>query len=147
MEPGSVQWQPQRQWAQTETQEVPSEDQETLFHCEGDRALAQAVQGGCGVSVLGDIQKPSGRGLGQLTVGGPEMTCQGFFQPQRICDSVILSKQRCTMGLRGGEGSAVGLTQERAALQFGFWEAAGEKMLPQGHAGSTSPPQALRAEV
>lgn len=36
------------------------------------------------------------------------------------------------MGLRGREGSAAGLSQERAVLQFGFWEAAGEKMLPPG---------------
>lgn len=32
------------QWAQTETQDVPSEHQETLFHCEGDRALEEVAR-------------------------------------------------------------------------------------------------------
>jgi len=31
---------------------VPSEHKETLFYCEGDRALAQVAQRGCGVSSL-----------------------------------------------------------------------------------------------
>ena len=66
-----AQGQDQRSWAQTGTQEVPFEHQETLFHCEGDGALAQVAQGGCGVSILGDTQKPSGHGLGQQTLGGP----------------------------------------------------------------------------
>jgi len=34
----------QRQWAQTDTQEVPCEHQETLFYCEGDQALAQVAR-------------------------------------------------------------------------------------------------------
>lgn len=54
----------QRQWAQPETQEGPSDNQRTHFHCEGNRALEQAAQGHCGVSVPGDTQKSSG----QLTV-------------------------------------------------------------------------------
>ena len=29
-------WQDKRQWAQSETQEVPSEYEETLYYCEGD---------------------------------------------------------------------------------------------------------------
>jgi len=36
---GGAQWQDQRQWAQTETQQVLLEHQETLFYCEGDQAL------------------------------------------------------------------------------------------------------------
>jgi len=38
-EPASFQWchlQVKRQWAQTESQEAPSEDQGTCFYCEGD---------------------------------------------------------------------------------------------------------------
>jgi len=51
-EPGSFQWcavTGQEAVAQTKTQEVPSEHQETLFHCEGEGALAQVAQRGCGL--------------------------------------------------------------------------------------------------
>ena len=47
-------------WAQTGTQRAPSDPQETLFCREGDRALAQAAQGACGASLLGDIKKLRG---------------------------------------------------------------------------------------
>lgn len=70
--------QDQRQWTQTETQEVLSERcfcQKTLFHCEGGRALAQVAQvaqGGCGVSILGDIQELFGQNPGQQLPDGPD---------------------------------------------------------------------------
>lgn len=51
----------QRWWAQTELKE-------TLFYWEGDQALAQVTQRGCGVSILGNTQKP-GHVPGQLAVG------------------------------------------------------------------------------
>jgi len=38
-----AQCQDQRQWAQTETQEVPSERQEMLFSGEGGQAMAQVA--------------------------------------------------------------------------------------------------------
>ena len=41
------------------------------FYCEVDWTLAQVAQGDCGVSVLGDTQKPAGHSPGQPTLGGP----------------------------------------------------------------------------
>lgn len=54
-----------KQWAQNDTQEDSSELQEMLFHCDPDWALAQVTQRCCGVSLLGDNQKPSGHGPGK----------------------------------------------------------------------------------
>jgi len=59
------------QWAQTEAQEVPSEHEEELLHSEGDGALEQVAQGGCGVSLSGDIQDLPGQGPLQPAVGDP----------------------------------------------------------------------------
>ena len=55
--------------AQTETQEALSEHQEALSYCDGDQALEQVAQRGCGISILGDTQKLSGHGPGQPTLG------------------------------------------------------------------------------
>lgn len=43
-----------------ETRELPSEHGKTDFHSEGDQAVAQVVQGGCRVSILGCIQRLPG---------------------------------------------------------------------------------------
>ena len=59
------------QWAQIEAQEVPSEHEEDLLPSEVDGALEQAAQGGCGISLSGDIQDPPGQGPVQPTVGDP----------------------------------------------------------------------------
>ena len=67
----SAQRQDKGQWAQTEAEEVPAEHEEELLPSEGDGALEQAAQGGCGVSFSGDIQDPPGQCPLQPTVGDP----------------------------------------------------------------------------
>ena len=59
------------QRAQTEAEEAPAEDEEELLPSEGDGELAQAAQGGCGVSFSGDILAPPGRGAVQPALGDP----------------------------------------------------------------------------
>ena len=66
-----AQQQDKGQWAQTEAQEVLSEHEEELLPSEGDGALAQAAQGGCGVSFSGHIQDPPAEGPVQPAVGDP----------------------------------------------------------------------------
>jgi len=87
-----AQWQDKGQRAQTEAEEVPAEDEEELLPSEGDRALEQVAQGGCGVSFSGD---PSGHSPVQPALGDPAsaggldyMTHRGTFQPRTFCDSV-----------------------------------------------------------
>ena len=66
-----AQGQDKGQWAQTEAQEVPAEEEEERLHSEGDGAPDQAAQGGGGVSSSGDIQDPPGRGpLQPASAGG-----------------------------------------------------------------------------
>ena len=56
---------------QTGAEEAPSEHEEELLLSEGDGALAQAAQGGCGVSFSGDIPDPPGQGPVQPALGDP----------------------------------------------------------------------------
>ena len=67
----SAQWQDKGQRAQTEAQEVPSEHEEELLPSEGDGDLEQATQGGCGVSLSGDIPDPPRQGPVQPAVHDP----------------------------------------------------------------------------
>jgi len=50
-----VQRQEKGQWTQFEAQKVPPEHEEELLYSEGDGALEQVTQGGCGFSFSGDI--------------------------------------------------------------------------------------------
>jgi len=50
---------------------LPSEYEEELLHSEGDGALEQAAQGGCGVSFSGDTQDPPGHSPVQPSLGDP----------------------------------------------------------------------------
>jgi len=58
----SAQRQDKGQWAQTEAEEVPSEHEEELLPSEGDGALEQVAQGGCGVSFSEGIQDSPRKG-------------------------------------------------------------------------------------
>ena len=84
------------QWAQTEGQEVPSEHEEELLYFEGDRALEQVAQGGCGFSFSQHIQDPPGQPAVQPAVGDlaqawalDQMIHRGPFQLLTFCDSVF----------------------------------------------------------
>ena len=50
-----------------------SEHEEELLPSEGDGALEQAAQGGCGVYFSGDIQDPPGQGPVQPALGDPAL--------------------------------------------------------------------------
>ena len=54
-----AQWQDKEQWEQTGTQDVSYKHAGKLLYIEGDRALEQAAERGCGVS-SGDIRCPPG---------------------------------------------------------------------------------------
>jgi len=80
----------------SEAEEVPSEHEEELLPSEGDGALAQVAQGGCGVSFSGNIQDLPGHGPVQPALGDPAwageldwVTHRGPFQPLPCWDSVI----------------------------------------------------------
>ena len=66
-----AQWQDKGQRLQTEAQEVPSKHEEELLPSEGDGALEQAAQGGCGFCFSVDIQDLAGRSPVQPAVGDP----------------------------------------------------------------------------
>lgn len=54
-----------------ETWEIPSELQDTLYHCEDDQTRGQVAQRGGTVSILGNTQKSFGHGPGQPAIDDP----------------------------------------------------------------------------
>lgn len=44
----------ERQWVQTEREEIPFKCKKSLIHSRVDRTAGQVVHRGCGVSILGD---------------------------------------------------------------------------------------------
>ena len=69
------------------------------FYCEGGWPVAQVARGGCGISILGDVQNQTGPGPGsQLQMVLPGRWGCGMdrrsprrpFQPKHLCDSVTL---------------------------------------------------------
>lgn len=68
-----AQQQDKGQWAQSETQEAPAEYEEKCLCFEGDKALQQGAQRGCGVLCPGEIQKPSGHNPVQAALVEPAL--------------------------------------------------------------------------
>ena len=84
-----------------------TEHEEELLPSEGDGALEQAAQGGCGVSLSGGIQDLPGQGPVQPALGDPasaeeldQMTHRGPFQPLPFCDSVTFEFMGLTLTRR-----------------------------------------------
>ena len=105
-----AQWQDKGQRAQTGAEEVLSEHEEELLPSEGDGALAQAAQGGCGVSFSGDIQGlVPGQGPVQPAVGDPAWAGGWTRWPTEVPSnpyySVIFCAQRKQQHLPVGNGA------------------------------------------
>ena len=85
---------------QDKGQRAQTEAEEELLPSEGDGALDQAAQGGCGVSLSGDIQTQPGRGPVQPALGDPAsaggldwVIPRGPFQPLTFCEVQTKAKQ------------------------------------------------------
>lgn len=70
-EPSSFQWWPVPGQEAIGTNQRAQEFAWTLPYCAGDRAPQNVAQRGCRASILGDIQKLSGHGSGQVALSDP----------------------------------------------------------------------------
>ena len=64
-------WREKKQWIQSKIQGIPFKQNRKTFHCESGQTLAQVAQRGCGVSILGVIQNPTGYSPGQRALHDP----------------------------------------------------------------------------
>lgn len=72
-------------------QKIPSGQQEECLCCAGEQALAQDTQRGCGVSLLGDLQKPPRRSPGQPALSWTE---QPPGIPSHLSHSVTIKTEK-----------------------------------------------------
>ena len=92
---------------------------EIFLYWDSDWAQSLAVQRGCEVSLLGDIQKLSGLGNPALGRGLDNMTSRGPFQPWPFCDSVTCSFPVTPSNMEWGDELNTYQTQEiKSTVKF-----------------------------
>ena len=84
----------QEELAQIGIQEMMFKCKKNAFYCKDGQALAQVAQRGCGISVLGDTQNPTGCSAEQPALGDPALagcwTRQSPEAPSYLNRSVIV---------------------------------------------------------
>lgn len=75
-ETGSFQWYLMTGQTQVEVQEILFKHKWTKnwFYCKCDQTLEQVAQKGCGISILADLQTPSGHDPGQAALADPALS-------------------------------------------------------------------------
>lgn len=87
----ALQWQDKKQWAVTETQEIPPKYKKVVLYCVRINYWHRLPRS-CGVSFLGHTQNPDGCYLWQPALADPALSkgvrLDSAFQPQPLCDSI-----------------------------------------------------------